>query len=145
MFSLGEADKSRLLRWKRRDPIQPGPYSNSMSLQDCKAACTADYNCQGVIRKTSDGQGSGVCYKRRNIVTSHCVRDPVWELHRKPTSGGDIPSIDQFESMTSFKDLPQQPQGLPVKPTAADMVFRAIHATYLTLTSTPNYAQPTTI
>merc|ERR1711892_763388 len=51
------------------DPLQPDPYSNSMSLQDCKAACTADYNCQGVIRKTSDGQGSGVCYKRRNIVT----------------------------------------------------------------------------
>jgi len=70
------------------DPIQPDPYSNSMSLQDCKAACTADYNCQGVIRKTSDGQGSGVCYKRRNVVTGHCVRDPVWELHRKPTSGG---------------------------------------------------------
>ena len=116
-----------------------------MSLQDCKAACTADYNCQGVIRKTSDGQGSGVCYKRRNIVTGHCVRDPVWELHRKPTSGGDIPSIEQFESMTSFKDLPQQPQGLPVTPTAADMVFRATHATYLTLTSTPNYAQPTII
>jgi len=69
------------------DPIQPDPYSNHMSLNDCKAACNADYNCQGVIRKSSDGQGSGVCYKRRNIVTNNCVRDPVWDLHRKPSGG----------------------------------------------------------
>jgi len=69
------------------DPIQPDPYSNSISLRDCKAACDADYNCQGVIRKSSDGQGSGVCYKRRNIVRSNCVRDPLWELHQKPSRG----------------------------------------------------------
>jgi len=70
------------------DPIQPDPYSNRISLNDCKSACTADANCQGIIRRSSDGTGAGVCYKRRNIVTSNCVRDPVWELHMKPTSGG---------------------------------------------------------
>merc|ERR1719317_1607142 len=74
------------------DPIQPDPYSNHMSLNDCKAACNADYNCQGVIRKSSDGQGSGVCYKRRNIVTNNCVRDPVWDLHRKPSGGSSSAS-----------------------------------------------------
>lgn len=69
------------------DPIQPDPYSNMITLRDCKAACDADHNCQGVIRRSTDGQGSGVCYKRRNIYTSHCVKDPVWDLHRKPSGG----------------------------------------------------------
>jgi len=70
------------------DPIQPDPYSNSLSLRDCKAACTSDYYCQGIIRKSSDGEGRGICYKRKNLVLSNCVTDYQWELHRKPTTGG---------------------------------------------------------
>ena len=55
------------------DPIQPDPYSNSMSLRDCKAACGSDSSCQGIIRKSSDGEAPGVCYRRRNLVISNCV------------------------------------------------------------------------
>ena len=74
---------------KGGDPIQPDPYSNSISLQDCKAACASDLACQGIIRKYSDGMGRGICYKRRNLVVSKCVSDPQWELHVNLASGGE--------------------------------------------------------
>merc|ERR1712198_16708 len=67
--------------------ILPDPYSKSISLQDCKAACASDSACQGIIRKYSDGQGRGICYKRRNLVVSRCVSDPQWELYVNPASG----------------------------------------------------------
>ena len=125
------------------DPIQPDPYSNHMSLNDCKAACNADYNCQGVIRKSSDGQGSGVCYKRRNIVTNNCVRDPVWDLHRKPSGGEFITSV-LLNNHNSLQAPPQQPAGPPALPMGVNTGCRAIHATFLTLISIHDSAQQTT-
>ena len=69
---------------KGADPIQPDPFSNSLTLDQCQAVC------EGIIRKSSDVQGSGICYKRRNIVIGNCVKDPVWDLHKKPGSGGRL-------------------------------------------------------
>jgi len=71
------------------DPILPDPYSSSVSLTQCQAACDSDSSCQGIIRRAADGQGSGVCYRRKNIVLSRCVRDTAWNLHMKPGSGGN--------------------------------------------------------
>jgi len=73
---------------KGGDIILPDPYSENLSLNQCQAACETDSSCEGIIRKASEGQGSGICYKRKNIVLSRCVRDPVWDLHMKPGSGG---------------------------------------------------------
>ena len=76
--------------------IQPDPYSNTLTLKQCQAVCDQDYSCEGIIRKSSDGQGSGICYKRRNIVFGNCVKDPVWDLHNKPGSGGKLFSCNFF-------------------------------------------------
>jgi len=73
---------------KGGDPILPDPFSNSLTLNQCKSACESDSSCQGIIRKASEQQGVGICYKRTNIVISRCVRDSVWDLHTKPGSGG---------------------------------------------------------
>ena len=70
------------------DPILPDPYSENLSLSQCQAACETDSSCEGIIRKASEGQGSGICYKRKNIVLVRCVRDPVWDLHIKQGAGG---------------------------------------------------------
>ena len=70
------------------DPILPDPYSDSVTLGQCKAACETDSSCQGIIRRAAEGQGSGICYKRKNIVLVRCVGDPVWNLHLKQGSGG---------------------------------------------------------
>ena len=71
------------------DPVLPDPYSDSVSLSQCQAACDYDSSCQGFIRRASEGQGSGICYRRKNIILSRCVRDSVWNLHMKPGSGGN--------------------------------------------------------
>jgi len=72
---------------KGGDPILPDPFSNSVTLAQCKAACKSDASCQGIIRKSTDGRNSGICYKRKNLVVAQCVADPTWELHVKPNSG----------------------------------------------------------
>ena len=70
------------------DPISPDPYSESVSLNQCQAACETDSSCEGIIRKASEGQGAGICYKRKNIVLVRCVKDPMWDLHLKKGSEG---------------------------------------------------------
>ena len=70
------------------DPVLPDPYSDSVSLSQCQAACETDSSCEGIIRRSAEGEGSGICYKRKNIVLVRCVRDPVWDLHLKKGSGG---------------------------------------------------------
>jgi len=90
----------KYLEWKKQtgvdcyenqggDPILPDPYPENLSLSQCQAACETDSSCEGIIRRASEGQGSGICYKRKNIVLVRCVRDPMWDLHLKQGSGGN--------------------------------------------------------
>lgn len=99
------------------DPILPDPYSESVTLNQCKTACDADSSCQAIIREASDGEGSGICYKRRNLVVSKCVRDPVWNLHLKPGSGsGGTPATTVRPPTTKYGckyGIQSYPRNLP--------------------------------
>merc|ERR1719320_1658737 len=64
---LGKLQTSKNKDFATGDPITPDPYSESVSLNQCQAACETDSSCEGIIRKASEGQGAGICYKRKNI------------------------------------------------------------------------------
>ena len=94
LFLLSAVHTSLSQEWKKTagldcyegkggDPIQPDPYSTNLSLEQCRAVCNQDSSCEGVIRKASDGQAQGICYKRRNLQLGNCVQDSVWDLHQK--------------------------------------------------------------
>ena len=68
---------------KGGDPIQPDPHSSSLTLQQCRAVCEQEPSCEGIIRKASDKQSSGICYRRKNLQLGKCVQDPEWDLHQK--------------------------------------------------------------
>ena len=76
---------------KGGDPIQPDPYSNNLSLQQCRDVCKEDPSCEGIIRKASEKQSQGICYKRKNLQLGSCVQDAVWDLHQK-TAGKPVTS-----------------------------------------------------
>ena len=67
---------------KGGEAIQPDPYSNSMTLEDCRAACQSEDGCVAIIRKSSDEDSEGICYLRRNIEIEKCVQDVTWDLHK---------------------------------------------------------------
>ena len=70
------------------DPIQPDPHSYDLSLSDCQAACAADISCEGIITRVAY-EGGGLCYKKKNLVLSDCVRDPKWDLFIKAGTKGN--------------------------------------------------------
>ena len=67
--------------------ILPEPYSSSMSLYDCKAACEADSSCEAIVIQAGS-EAAGPCHKRRNLELSNCVSGTVWHLFTKSGSGG---------------------------------------------------------
>jgi len=95
------------------DPIQPDPYSNAATLQQCQAACQANSQCQGVIRRASNGNGAGICYLRRNINYGQCARDATWDLYFKAGGGG------------GGGGTKPNPRPRPVTPTTPDGILNA--------------------
>ena len=67
--------------------MQPEPYSSSMSLYDCKAACETDSSCEAIVIRAGS-EAAGPCYKRRNVDLSNCVSDTAYHLFIKSVSGG---------------------------------------------------------
>ena len=65
--------------------IKQDPFSNNLSLQECQDACQQDSKCAGIIRKSSDNIGKGVCIKRKTLQVGKCAKDATWNLHEKPT------------------------------------------------------------
>eukprot|EP00091_Calanus_sinicus_P002125 TRINITY_DN12184_c0_g1_i5.p1 TRINITY_DN12184_c0_g1~~TRINITY_DN12184_c0_g1_i5.p1 ORF type:complete len:297 (-),score=53.76 TRINITY_DN12184_c0_g1_i5:345-1178(-) len=67
------------------DPVpgKPDPYSNSLTLSECKDVCQSEASCEGIIREASDGESKGLCYLRLNLDQSKCIEDSIWELHTK--------------------------------------------------------------
>ena len=85
---------------KGGDPIQPDPYSNNLSLKECRDVCQQDSTCEGIIRKASEKQAKGICYKRKNLQLGKCVKDAIWDLHQK-TSKQPVTNNSKF-SMIQF-------------------------------------------
>ena len=79
---------------KGGDPLGPEPFSTNLSLEQCRDACDQDNQCQGIIRKASDQQEQGFCYKRTNLQLGNCVQDSVWDLHQKTS---DTPVTNSSE------------------------------------------------
>jgi len=67
------------------DPVpgSPDPYSNTLTLNQCRDVCQEKENCEGIIRESSDGESEGLCYLRTNLDQSKCLEDSIWELHTK--------------------------------------------------------------
>ena len=59
--------------------LPPGPYSNSLTLEECKESCSREEGCKAVVMKSGE-KGAGVCYRRSNVVLAQCVKDPAWDL-----------------------------------------------------------------
>ena len=70
--------------------IQPDPYSQSLSLEDCKSACMSNPSCVGIIRNRSDGSGNGICYLRSSIELSKCDSQTEWDLYLNKRNDGDF-------------------------------------------------------
>ena len=85
------------------DPIQPDPYSNNLSVQECRDVCQQDSTCEGIIRKASEKQAKGICYKRKNLQLGECVQDAIWDLHQK-TSKEPVTSDSKFLIHISSND-----------------------------------------
>lgn len=106
---------------KGGDPLQPDPFSNSVSLGECKAACRAQSTCEGVIRKSGDQQNNGICYLRKNINLHTCVTDSTWTLHQKakgssptrPTRPTSSPSTSRPSSFGCKSGIQGYPRSLP--------------------------------
>ena len=72
--------------------MSPDPYSNSLSLEECKAACSGEEGCKAVVRRSGE-VGPGVCYRRSNVVLGRCVTDPAWSLFTLQPDGEGTPSL----------------------------------------------------
>jgi len=64
-------------------PLQPDPYSMSLSVPDCQSACSSRSTCEAIITDKS-----GKCYLRTNLKVSQCVKDSQWTLHISPKFTG---------------------------------------------------------
>jgi len=69
---------------KGGQPLSPDPHHRSLTLEQCQAACAQDSRCKGIIRKA--GERTGVCYRRRGIQLTNCVKDTAWDLFVKKDS-----------------------------------------------------------
>ena len=58
------------------------PYSPSMSLSDCQAACEVDRSCEGFI-SVSKNDEPGPCYKRKNLQPWECENEKYHSLFIK--------------------------------------------------------------
>ena len=67
--------------------ILPEPYSSSMSLYDCKAACEADGDCEAIVI-LAGSEAAGPCHKRRNVDLGNCASGTAYHLFTKSDSGG---------------------------------------------------------
>lgn len=56
------------------DLILPNPYSNSLSLYECKKACETDDSCEGIIVMAGK-EALGPCRKRRNVQPNDCLHN----------------------------------------------------------------------
>jgi len=74
------------------EAIQPDPYDENMSLQECKDACLQNSQCVGIIRKTSDGSESGICYLRKGITIESCDKRTEWTLHMNERKSDTSPT-----------------------------------------------------
>jgi len=83
--------------------IQPDPYSQSLSLEDCKSSCMSNPSCVGIIRKTSDGSGNGICYLRSSIQLSKCDSQTEWDLYLNKRNDGDF--HNKLLNKTSYFDF----------------------------------------
>jgi len=63
------------------EALQPDPYGQSLSLEECRSACMGNSECVGIVRKTSDGGSSGICYLRKSIELARCDSGTEWMLH----------------------------------------------------------------
>ena len=66
------------------DNMSPEPYSNSISLSDCKNACETDDACEGIVVKRGE-ESAGRCFKRKNIKLGDCSDNSQFDLYLKPT------------------------------------------------------------
>ena len=66
------------------DNLLPEPYSNSLSLPDCKDACELDESCEGIVIKRGE-ESLGPCFMRKNIQLSSCRDYQPYDLYLKPT------------------------------------------------------------
>mmetsp|Transcript_91044 Transcript_91044/g.208645 ORF Transcript_91044/g.208645 Transcript_91044/m.208645 type:complete len:607 (-) Transcript_91044:393-2213(-) len=60
------------------------PYSTSMSLADCQAACTDDSGCTAIVRV--NGQNTGNCWRRMNVDLSACETGSGYTTYTKETT-----------------------------------------------------------
>ena len=67
--------------------ILPEPYSSSMSLYDCKAACEADGDCEAIVI-LAGSEAAGPCHERRNVDLGNCASGTSYHLFTKTDSGG---------------------------------------------------------
>ena len=61
------------------DDILPSPYSNSLSLSECKIACETDDSCEGINVLVGRGP-RGSCFKKRNVQPSDCLHNSDIDL-----------------------------------------------------------------
>ena len=72
------------------EPIQPDPFGENLSLEDCKSSCMSESSCVGIIRRSSDGENNGICYLRKSVDIARCDSGTEWELHVNGREGGNI-------------------------------------------------------
>ena len=66
------------------DNMSPEPYSDSLSLSNCREACELDESCEGIVIKRGK-EPLGPCFMRRNIQLSRCLDNQPYDLYLKPT------------------------------------------------------------
>jgi len=92
------------------DPVpgKPDPYSNSLTLSECKDVCQSETSCEGIIRESSDGESKGLCYLRLNLDQSKCIEDSIWELHTKnegAVDGAELEATRQKSKWSKFDGI----------------------------------------
>jgi len=95
---------------KGGQPLSPDPYHRSLTLEQCQAACAQDSRCKGIIRKA--GERAGVCYRRRSIQLTNCVKDATWDLFVKKDSNTGSKGWKERSGLDCYAGK----GGLPIQP-----------------------------